>query len=174
MSAVVAAARALGVSHPTAPRRAWTKALSLAHLDRHPLVERLGGARATIEHLGIGLGLGVVFGGLAFATRSAKLPTPLKGALYGGLVFAAHRLELLPAPSFLDPDDVSDPLDAPASLAAHLAFGAALGVVVARLSPLDDESVDEGIHVDTAESPAAAPGPADSTTAVRESPAPGA
>jgi hypothetical protein len=143
MSAVVAAARALGVAHPTASRRAWTKALSLAHLDRfgrQDFADRLGGVRGTAEHLGVGLGLGVVFGGLAFATRSSKVPTPVQGAIFGGLVFAAHRLGLVPAPSFLDPDDVRAPLDAPASLAAHLAFGAAVGVVVARLGAAETES----------------------------------
>lgn len=174
MSAVVAAARALGVAHPTATRRAWTKALSLAHLDRHELADQLGGARGTAEHLGVGLGLGVVFGGLAFATRNTKLPDPVKGALFGGLVFAAHRLGLVPAPSFLDPDDVRAPLDTPASFAAHLAFGAALGVVVARLSGPDEEEADAATAEAVTESakPAAPAPPAPPAPPVKPEPHP--
>ncbi len=178
MTAVVAAARALGGARPPATRRLWTKALTLTragdlghlgqrgHLRAEELLAQLGGARATAEHLGVGLGLGVVFGGLAFATRGAKLPIPVKGALFGGLVFAAHRLGLVPSPSFLDPDDATEPLDAPVSLAAHLAFGAALGVVVARLAPL---ALDAGADANAADAAEAAEADAERTGAEPES-----
>jgi hypothetical protein len=165
MTAAVAAARALGGAAPPLSRRVLGKTLALTHLDRYglghdPLSVRVGGTRGVAEHLGVGLGLGALFGGLTYATRHTRVPLPVQGALYGGLVFAAHRFGALPSPSFLDPDDAHEPLIASASLAAHVAFGAVIGVAVSRLAPLDEEELEAEAPVDApaqADAPDAAP-----------------
>lgn len=166
MTAAVAAARALGGASPPLSRRVLSKTLQLTHLDRYglghgALAARLGGTRGVAEHLGVGLGLGALFGGLAYATRHTRVPMPVQGALFGGLVFAAHRLGALPSPSFLDPDDAHEPLMASASLAAHVAFGAVVGVAVGRLAPVEGdeaEAADEAVAEAAAGEPAPAVG----------------
>ena len=129
MSAVMLVAGRLGLL-PEQPPRTIVRRI----LRRPPLVDSDGiDALASAAHLAFGAGTGSLF---ALATR----PLPIRGAMapFAGVVFAlglwvGSYAGWVPAMGLLPPPDRDRPGRQAAMIGAHVAFGAALGTLVAVL-----------------------------------------
>ena len=92
--------------------------------------ERLGLTLAA--HFGYGTAAGALYGPLA---NRVKGPAAVKGMGYGLLVWAGSYLGLLPALGLLSPATDHPPRRNALMIAAHLVWGATLGLLTAWLTP---------------------------------------
>ena len=116
--------------YPLPPRKVTMRAAGAAGV-RHKLdeSERLGLTLAA--HFGYGTGAGALYGPLS---RSVKGPAAVKGMGYGLLVWAGSYLGLLPALGLLSPATDHPPRRNALMIAAHLVWGATLGLLTAWLT----------------------------------------
>ena len=117
--------------YPLPPRKITMRAAGAVGV-RHKLdePERLGLTLAA--HFGYGTAAGALYGPLS---NRVKGPAAVKGMGYGLLVWAGSYLGLLPALGLLSPATDHPPRRNALMIAAHLVWGATLGLLTAWLTP---------------------------------------
>jgi uncharacterized membrane protein YagU involved in acid resistance len=117
--------------YPLPPRKITMRAAGVVGL-RHKLdeSERLGLTLAA--HFGYGTATGALYGPLS---NRVKGPAAVKGMGYGLLVWAGSYLGLLPALGLLSPATDHPARRNALMIAAHLVWGATLGLLTAWLTP---------------------------------------
>ena len=129
MSALLLAARRLGLVGQLPPERITEAALDTAGLQERP--EQAQDALAVLAHFAFGGALGAPF---VLLRRRLRLPGPpaLQGAVYGSLVWAVSYKGWVPALGILPPPERDRP-DRPAiMLLAHWLYGGILGAISGR------------------------------------------
>jgi hypothetical protein len=127
MSTVMRSAQGLGLLRRPPPGTITERALGLK-----PALQRPSHAAVnTIAHFAYGTGLALLFAGMR---RHGRLPlpkrTPWLGMSYGLAVYAANYEALLPMLGLMPPAHRDDARRVGAMIAAHLAYGATLELLV--------------------------------------------
>ena len=127
MSAVMVAADRAGCMGEQPPEVIVDKGLRRAGLE---VSEPAEDALATVAHFAFGAGAGALFG--VFARRLApRRPSLLvQGIAWGLVVYAVSYEGWIPAVHILPEPEHDRPGRQPAMIAAHIAYGAALGALL--------------------------------------------
>lgn len=115
--------------HPLPPREITERVAAWAGV-RHRLGESERAGLALAAHFGYGAAAGAAYAPLA---RGLPLPPAVEGAAYGLAVWAGSYLGLLPTLGIMSPATRHPRRRNALMIAAHLVWGAALGVVVDQL-----------------------------------------
>jgi hypothetical protein len=115
--------------YPLEPYRITTRLARRLHLSRY-LDDQSGRVAATtVAHFGYGAAAGALFPPL---TQRLPVPGVLAGLVYGLLVWAGSYLGLVPALGLLSPATQQPARRNALMIAAHLVWGAALGLLAGR------------------------------------------
>lgn len=125
MSVVMLAAQRAGLMGTLPPKRITERALEGLHLRSS------GGtvnAMAAGAHLGYGMAAGAAFGQIGKRLCLA-LPSGIKGAVFGTVLWAASYFGWVPALGLMPPPPKDRPGRPGSMLLAHIVFGAVLGLL---------------------------------------------
>ncbi len=100
------------------------------HVRWHMNKKQVEGA-TLISHFGYGAAMGVLYGPLA---KKVPLPSPVKGVLFGLVVWAASYLGLLPLIGMLESGQRETGRRNRMMIAAHVIWGSTMGVVAELLA----------------------------------------
>ncbi len=127
---MVAVERALApTAQPLAPKQIVSKFVRRANAGQ--ISRRKRNLAGWIAHFAFGTATGAIYP-LVFSRIAA--PAPLKGGLYGVAVWAISYLGWLPAARILPPATQQSKRRNFSLVAAHLVWGAAVGLLVNRLA----------------------------------------
>jgi putative membrane protein len=117
--------------YPLAPRQIVSR-LTCWIAIRQDLDRTQVDALTVLAHVGYSTSAGALYGSLA-AWMPARVPPPIRGVVYGLLVWSGSSLGLLPALDILRP--ATQHPAAPNALlrGAHVVWGASLGFLAARI-----------------------------------------
>ena len=132
MSVVMLAARKTGRMGKLPPERVTEAGLRVLRVQAS---ERSENALSTAAHLGYGATVGALFAA-AGSTVRLPLPAPVTGALYGLAVWAAGYAGWMPALGIMPPPHRDRPDRQTAMVLSHLVYGAVLGALVGKASPV--------------------------------------
>lgn len=130
MSAVMLAARAMGISAELPPSRIADKAV--AEVRQRPATRAEEQALATVAHFGFGAAAGALYGALARGIRPGPL-APALGTTFGTAVWLVSYQGWVPALGILPPASRDQPGRVGTMLVAHWVYGAVLGIALALL-----------------------------------------
>lgn len=137
MSALMLVGKRLGLVGEMPPEKVTAKLLNEAGIHRSAKEQD---AIATALHFGFGAGAGAAFALMAPRPLAVRVPA---GMAYGAAIWGVSYMGWVPAVGIMPAAD-RDRRDRQAvMLAAHLVFGAALGVLVGGRSKPDTRDVDD-------------------------------
>jgi hypothetical protein len=140
MSAFMLAAGKAGLMGEQPPEKIAGAALDAVGI-REP-DEKAQDAIATALHFAFGIGFGAIFG-LLHRRLPFRAPGALHGILFATIIWATSYQGWIPGLNIMPPASEDRPDRARVMLLVHLVYGALLGTVVARRSPVPD-AVTEG------------------------------
>ena len=119
--------------YPLPPRQVTEGLAEKAGVDRH-LDEEDRESATWVSHFAYGAACGALYGALSEGLENSGAPPALAGAGFGVAVWAGSYLGWLPAAGIISPATEHPPRRNALMIAAHVVWGAGVGVALERLS----------------------------------------
>ncbi len=131
MSLIIAAGRALGMLHTPPPQQITANVQKESGVDPSSLSRQSFHASWVAAHVAYGAGAGSVYALLRSAFPENR---KVAGLAYGGLVWAASYLGLMPALGLYPWPEEDNPSRVTVMIAAHAVYGLSLAEIEGRLA----------------------------------------